>query len=66
VSDAAEDRTTVAWSTDCRACIARAFDPVSGAALVLRFHSPEPVLDAIARLRMEKVALDAVARIAEW
>jgi hypothetical protein len=63
VSDAADERITVEWSNDYRACTAHALDPVTRAALVLRFHSPEPVLDPIARLRMEQVALDAVARI---
>ena len=65
VSDAAEERITIEWSSDHRACSARAVDPLTGAAMVLRFHSPEPVGDAIARLRMERAAIEAVTRLIE-
>ena len=65
VTDAAEDRITVEWSADHRSCTARALDAASGHALLLRFFSPEPVLDPMARLRMENAAIAAVARLAD-
>lgn len=64
VTDPAEARITVEWSLDYRSCAVRVV-AFGGEALLLRFRSPEPVLDPIARVRMEQAAYDAASRLVD-
>lgn len=63
-----EDRpggARVEWTRDHRTCTATAVDGINQPALVVTFHSSAPVLDPIARHRMESEALAALRRLLE-
>lgn len=51
------------WTRDHRTCTATAIDANQQPMLVVTFHSSEPVLDVIARQRMESEALVALRRL---
>ena len=53
------------WTRDHRTCTATAIDAGSQPVLVVTFHSSSPVLDPIARHRMEGEALAALRRLLE-
>ena len=59
------DGTRVEWTRDHRTCTATAVDAANQPLLVVTFHSGAPVLDPIARHRMESEALAALRRMLE-
>jgi hypothetical protein len=57
------ERTRVEWTHDHRTCTATAVDAGGRPALVVTFHNGSPILDPIARQRMENEALAALQRL---
>jgi hypothetical protein len=59
-----EHSIRVEWLHEFRSCVARAGEAASPG-LSITFNSHEPVLDPIARLRMENAAIEALRRLLE-
>jgi hypothetical protein len=64
VSHNPEHSIRVEWLHEFRSCVARANEAASPG-LSITFNSHEPVLDPIARLRMENAAIEALRRLLE-
>jgi hypothetical protein len=63
VTDAESEQYVIDWSPDFRSCTARTQVRTGEPPLAVTFHSAEPVTDTMARLRMERAAVEALERL---